>query len=133
MKGGDQSPQDVSYLGEVGSLSTSTGKAEEHKDKRSLSVEDVVQSKCPHCGMNEDLLLLHSVLVLTRSSPETLGEAQANGRVQLQVQQLLGNVFDPVACVVELRAGSVSVHPLMVDLGRRVWQNPRGNTLTRRV
>lgn len=52
-------------------------------------------------------------------SPETLGEAQTNSRVQLQFQQLLGNVFDSVASVVELRAGGVSVDPLVVDLQRR--------------
>lgn len=78
------------------------------------------------------------MLVLTSSLPETLCEAEANSRVHLQVEQLLGDIFDPVACVVKLRTGSVSIDPLMVDLRRRrrpVWmlrvsQNLRGNTLT---
>lgn len=51
-------------------------------------------------------------------SPETLSETEANSRVQLKVEQLLRNVFDAVASVVKLRAGGVSVHPLVVDLGR---------------
>lgn len=34
--------------------------------------------------------------------PETLGETEANSWVQLQIQQLLGHIFDAVTCVVEL-------------------------------
>lgn len=48
--------------------------------------------------------------------PETLGEAEANSRVQLQIQQLLRYVFDTVAGVVEFWTGSMSVDPLVVDL-----------------
>ena len=42
--------------------------------------------------------------------------------MQLQVQQMLGHVFDTVTTVVKLRAGSVSVHPFMVDL----WKEGAG-------
>lgn len=111
MKQGEQTAQDISYLGEVGSLSTCTGKAENYK-RQEKSFKGTFGKHYPN----------RSVLVPTRISPETLGEAEANSRVQLQVEQLLRNVFDPVARVVKLRTGSVSIHPLVVDLGRRCRQ-----------
>lgn len=111
MKQGEQIPHDISYLGEVGGLSTCAGKAEKYSDKRSHSTalfENTVPN--PHAP------------VCTRISPETLCEAEANGGVQLQVEQLLGYVLDPIACVVKLRTGSVSIYPLMIDLGARCKQ-----------
>lgn len=108
VKQGEQTLQHISYLGEVGSLSTCTGKARERNHKRSL---------CQRHPLKK--YTVQPILRMTRVSPETLCETEANSRVQLKVEQLLGNVFDAVASVVELRAGRVSVHPLVVDLGRR--------------
>lgn len=56
------------------------------------------------------------------TQPETFGETQADGRVQLQVYQLFWHVFDAVAGVVKLGTRGVGVDTLVVHL----WQEHDG-------